>query len=241
MIIYYWGADCAGSRRAARAEFLVQREKFPEAPVFDLAGENLTREELQEAVYARPLLGGGAIAFFDQLSIKSPLISFVTENLTSLAKSDNLFVFWEDEKGEALAELVAMVGGGVKEFKPTTDKKLSSQESVNIFAVADALGNRDRKQTWLLYHDALRHGVPAEEVFWKFAWKVKTLLLVATAPPGSPLPLKPYPLSQAKRQLKNYKLTELVSLSSRLVKLYHDARRGLADFDLNLERLILEV
>lgn len=240
MIHYYWGANQEEARRAARAEFLKEREKSPEAPSFDLAGESLTLEGAQEVITARPLLGGGVIAFFDHLSDNSPLIDFATANLKNLIKSDSVFIFWEGEKTEELAKQIEKAGGDVKGFKVADDKKELNQELAKLFALADALGNRDRKQAWLLYHDALRHGVPAEEVFWKFAWKVKTLLLVATAPEGSPLPLKPYPLSQAKRQLKNYKLAELTNLSSRLVKLYHDARRGLADFDLNLERLILE-
>ena len=240
MIHYYWGANQEESRRAARAEFLKARGKEPEAPSFDLAGEGLTLEGLQEVLSARPLLGGGIIAFFDHLADNSVLIKLVSEKLKDLVQSDSHFIFWEGEKEEELAEQIGKVGGKVKEFKVIDQGKSFSQETANLFATSDALGNRDRKQAWLLYHEALRHGVPAEEVFWKFAWKIKTLLLVATAPEGSPLPLKPYPLSQAKRQLKNYKLAELVNLSSRLTRLYHDARRGLTEFEPSLERLILE-
>ncbi len=240
MIIYYWGDNYDASRRAARAEFLVAREQYSEAPVFDLADGDSTFEVLREAVSARSLLGGRVIAFFDRLSANSDLTDFITEQVSDMVSSENIFIFSENEKGEALARLVEKAKGKVKEFKLSEVERAGRVELANRFIVADALGNRDRKQAWLLYHDALRQGVQPEEIFWKFAWKVKTLLLVATAPAGSPLPLKPYPLSQAKRQLKNYKIEELIRLSSRFTKLYHEARRGLADFDSSLERLILE-
>ncbi|MFH1170380.1 MAG: hypothetical protein V1704_02375 [Candidatus Vogelbacteria bacterium] len=243
MIFYYWGKDNEGSRRAARAEFLIQREKFPNAPVFDLVGENLTLEELQEAIYARPLLGGGGIIFFDHLLTNSITANFLSESLLLLVGSENIFIFWEDAEGKEFAQAVVKVGGIAREFKVMSDDKEQQKKAdlMKLFAVADALGNRDRKQAWLLYHDARRDGLSAEEIFWKLAWKVKTLLLVETAPAGSALPMKPYPLSQARRQVKGYKPGELAHLSGRLVRFYHDARRGLTDFDLGLEKLLLEL
>ena len=243
MIFYYWGKDYEASRRAARAEFLVQREKFPNAPVFDLVGENLTLEELQEAIYARSLLGGGGIIFLDHLLVNPVATNFVSENLSSLIGNENVFIFWEDAKGEEFAQAVVKAGGTAREFKIMSAVKEQQKKAdlMKLFAIADALGNRDRKRAWLLYHDARRDGLSAEEIFWKLAWKAKTLLLVATAPAGSALPMKPYPLSQARRQVKGYKPGELARLSSRLVRFYHDARRGLTDFDLGLERLLLEL
>ena len=247
MIFCYWGKDYAGSRRAARAEILIQREKFPHAPVFDLISESLTLEELQEAIYARPLLGGGGIIFLDNLSCHSNLINFVTEKLSELQSSESVFIFWESDPpaggSGTLAEAIKLAGGIVRESKIDLEikKRQEKIEMMKLFAAADALGDRDRKRAWLLYHEARRHGLPAEEIFWKFVWKIKTLLLVATAPAGSALPLKPYPLSQARRQIKKYTLGELAQLSVRLVRFYHDARRGLTDFDLGLERLLLEL
>jgi hypothetical protein len=245
MIFYYWGKDQEGSRRAARAEFLAQQEKFPHAPVFDLIGENLTLEELQEAIYARPLLGGGGIIFFDHLLANPVATNFVSENLAQMIGSESFFIFWEEgsETEKEFVQTVVKAGGLAREFKIVSDIKERQKKAdlMKLFAIADAFGDRDRKRAWLLYHEARRYGLPAEEIFWKLAWKVKTLLLVATASAGSVLPMKPYPLSQAQRQIKKYKPRELARLSARLVRFYHDARRGLTDFDLGLERLLLEL
>ena len=191
--------------------------------------------------YSQPLLGGATIVFFDQVLANPILNNFVAENLLTLISSPNQFIFLESKSGATLAKEISKIGGEVKEFKLPTSAQRFDPETAKLFAVVDAFGNRDRKRAWLLYHDARRAEIAAEEVFWKFAWKVKTLLMVETARAGSALPLKPYPLSQARRQVKNYKSGELAKLSSRLLRLYHDARRGLADFDFALERLILEL
>lgn len=240
MISYYWGENEVEARRAARAEVAKRRATSPSSPFIELAGENISLEQLQEAFYSRPLLGGATVVFLDQVLCDSNLNNFVTDNLPVLISSPNQFVFSEDKTGGTLAKAITKVGGQAKEFKLPDNYKQMDPEAVKLFAVADAFGNRDRKRAWLLYH-ARHDEIPAEEVFWKFAWKVKTLLLVETAQAGSALPLKPYPLSQARRQIKNYKSGELARLSARLVHLYHDARRGLIDFDFALERLILEL
>ena len=243
MIHYFGGADREGARRAARAAFAGAQKELPTAPAFELAGESTSPENWREMAYARPLTGARAIIFFDHLLDHPMGAGFIADHLAVLVSSDNLFIFWEDGRGEELARAVVKAGGVAKEFristplKPREDKK----ETAKLFAVADALGDKDRKRAWLLYHEVLRGGTPAEEIFWKFVWKVKTLLLVDTAPIGSAIPLKSYPLSQARRQVKSYQSGELARLSSRLVRLYHDARRGRADFDFALERLLLEL
>lgn len=241
MINYYWGNDREKVRKAARAALSARRENSPEAPVIELTGEETSIENLREAFYSRPLSGGGTIVFLDHLTVNPVLTDFVADNLPILISSDNVFIFREDETMPSLAAAVALAGGSAEEFRPSSGVEVSSPETKKLFVLADALGWRDRQRAWLLYHDARRSDLSAEDIFWKFAWKVKTLLLVATASGGAILPLKPYPLAQARRQVGKYKVGELAKLSSRLVRLYHDARRGLADLDLALERLILEM
>ncbi|HEY4476598.1 MAG TPA: hypothetical protein VJB69_01240 [Candidatus Paceibacterota bacterium] len=241
MINFYWGANRDEARRAARAAVAALRQKFPTAPALEFSGEVLSPEGLEEVMVARPLLGDLTVIFFDHLLINPPLAKFIADYLAKLASSENRFIFWEDELSEELMAKIVETGGKAEEFKTPLVPKQKNTESAKLFAIADALGSRDRKQAWLLYHDALRQGLPSEEVFWKFVWKVKTLLLVATASPDIVLPLKPYPLAQARRQIGKYQPGELAKLSARLVTLYYNARRGLTDFDLALERLILEL
>ena len=218
-----------------------RRAASPTSLFVELTGENISLENLQEVFYSQPLLGEETIVFFDQGLGDPALVDFVTENLTVFVSSQNQFIFFEGESGLMLGSAIAKAGGNAKEFKLPPQAEQLDPEAIKLFALADAFGNRDRQRAWLLYHDAHRDEIAAEEVFWKFVWKVKTLLLVETARAGSALPLKPYPLSQARRQLKNYKTGELARLSARLVRLYHDARRGLTDFDFAVERLILEL
>ena len=243
MIKYYWGSDREGGREMSRATLATQRKMSKSSPVFEFAGDDVNLDNLRELIYARPFIGDRVIVFLDHLALNSAMSNFVIENLSVLHSSANVFIFWEDETGVAMAKAISKLGDEVREFKETGHFKQEEEKTklTKLFAVADALGSRDRKRAWLLYHEARRAGLATEEIFWKLVWKVKTLLMVETAPVGSILPLKPYPLSQARQQIKGYKPGELSHLSSRLVHLYHDSRRGLLDFDFSLEQLLLEL
>ena len=67
------------------------------------------------------------------------------------------------------------------------------------------------------------------------------MLLSAKAGTAIEADLKPFVYSKAKGYLKNYSEKELILLSSNLVALYHDARRGKGELETNLEKFILKI
>lgn len=111
----------------------------------------------------------------------------------------------------------------------------------NIYRFSDAFGNHEKRQLWVEYHTAKEAGLPAEELFWKINWQLRQMLMVSKMKPDDKTDMKPYSISKAKTFLKKYTDKELLELSKKLICIYHDARRGLADFDTALERLILEI
>ena len=48
----------------------------------------------------------------------------------------------------------------------------------NPFAICDAFAEKNKAKMWIIYQQALRQGIPAEEVFFKILWQIKNLLLV---------------------------------------------------------------
>ena len=48
----------------------------------------------------------------------------------------------------------------------------------NPFAVCDAFAEKNKAKAWTIYQQALKQGIPAEEVFFKILWQIKNLLMV---------------------------------------------------------------
>lgn len=112
----------------------------------------------------------------------------------------------------------------------------SKGQEFNSFALTDAVGRRDKKQSWLIYQQALRHGKVAEELHGLIFWMLKTMLLVSY---GSDHGLKPFVAKKAAGFARNYSPAELKKTSAKLVDLYHQSRRGGAPLELALEKFLL--
>ncbi|MBX4181495.1 hypothetical protein KW807_01360 [Candidatus Parcubacteria bacterium] len=111
----------------------------------------------------------------------------------------------------------------------------------NIWAFTDAIGARKKRDAWVLYHKALASGMAAEEVFYKFVWQVKTMLIASKTHSAEEAEMKSYPYSKAKGFLKNFKATELEKLSEALVIGYHKARRGHGEVETLVEKMLLKL
>ena len=107
--------------------------------------------------------------------------------------------------------------------------------------MTDALGARNQKRLWTLYQKAIRAGVVEEELHGLIFWQIKSMLLALSAPDATSAGLNPFVYSKAKGYAKNFTLDELKNLSSRLIKMYHQAHRGEVDFASELEKFFLEV
>ena len=131
---------------------------------------------------------------------------------------------------------------------PKADLFLNKKSSqVNIFHIADAVAEKDRGRAWLLFQKALLSGMDPEEIFWKITWQIKNLLLIKKLPFSSEeeiieaTNLHPYVVKKTLSASRNYSEEELTGYSSELIDLYHNARRGLADFDVGIEKFLIKI
>lgn len=118
-------------------------------------------------------------------------------------------------------------------------------DKYNPFAICDAIARKNKVQAWILFQKAALSGIPAEEVFWKIVWQIKNLLLIKSLSKLQDINivqesgLHPYVVKKTMSAINNFTEKELQNYSSELVKLYHNARRGLQDFPTGLERLLI--
>lgn len=122
-----------------------------------------------------------------------------------------------------------------------SDDLKAERSDFNIFSFTDALGARDKKQAWILYHKALTSGLSAEELFYKAVWIVKTMMLAGKSRSAEEAGLNPFVYKKAQSFLKKFKKGEVEKLSEDLVIGYHEARRGKGDLETALEKIILSL
>ncbi|MEK7585497.1 MAG: hypothetical protein AAB455_03240 [Patescibacteria group bacterium] len=214
-----------------------QRAKYPDLNIFRFTAPDHSPTALEEALVGQLLFAPKFAVVLD--GFLSPLDPLVEKHLPQLAASANLYLFLTDKLTAALEKQLVDLGQ-VKKLAVVKSGE-ASKAGPNPFALADAFGLRDRRRAWTLLAESLARGTAAEEVFWKLTWKVKTLLLFQVTPDPTTLGFKPFVLDQTRRQSRQFKLEELQALSRRLLALWHESRSGRSDFELGLERLILEV
>ncbi len=169
----------------------------------------------------------------------------VLDRLDEIRSSPNIFIFVEDniKKGD----FIKLAKGAEKIFTFDLPIGLEKEDrGFNIFSISDAFGEKDKKKIWVLYQKAIREDIAPEEVFWKFVWQVKNMLLAKIAEDKGDravekLKIAPFVLMKAKKYSKNFSEEELKKLYGDLVSLYHDSRRGVAEFDNALEGFILNL
>ena len=134
--------------------------------------------------------------------------------------------------------------GEVVDFDPAeeaeeTEEIKSKHSDFNVFALTDAVGARNKKESWVLYQKALASGMVAEEIFWKIVWIIKSMLLASRTKNYSETEMKEFPYKKAKGFSKSFSKTELENLSESLVIGYHNARREIGEIETLIEKLLL--
>jgi DNA polymerase III delta subunit len=120
-------------------------------------------------------------------------------------------------------------------------KFVQRKNEFNIFALTDALGERNRARLWTLYQKALMQGSEPEEIHGILFWQVKSLLAAAQSKTAAEAGLKPFVWSKSQGFLRNYSLDELKKISSKMVGLYHLSRIESLDLEDELEEFVLQL
>lgn len=212
--------------------------KNPDATLFQMDAESFNGEKFDELLASRGLFGGVSVVVLDALFQNEEAEAFVLARLKEMKDSPNMFVILEGKLTKAISEKIAKKAEGVKEFSgPTTAKKVE----FNRFAITDALGRRSRKDTWVLLEKALLGGGVPEEIHGILFWQVKSMILAVSSKTAGEAGLNPFVFKKSLAFAKNFTEEELEKLSSRLVSIYHDARRDGDELPVALEKFVLSI
>mgnify|MGYP003450987657 FL=1 len=155
---------------------------------------------------------GTVVLLFD---VFAKLEDDIQNELKRLQSSKTLFVFLETEVKSKLDKLEK---AGAEVLISPKSKQLIKKD--NPFAIANALGLRDRMNTWIILHDLLSHGESGEAVSGIMFWKIKTLLL--------------------ENNFRKYSKEELEGMVLELPKIIHTGRREGEDLSVSLESFVLQ-
>lgn len=237
MIYLIQGSDTLKTRNKYDSLIASLLFKKLDSLAWKIDSENFTEEKIKELIVSQDLFAHKYVVGCDHLIGDKKSQEFMLANLTEMKDSVNIFIILEDTLDEKILKQVKKY----TEKDLSFDKKLGEERRFNIFAVTDALGERNRKRLWVLYQQSLRAGLEDEELFWKFQWMVKHMLFFKKAKDASKSELKGFSKSKIERYAKNYQTEELEGLSTKLVDLFHAVRRSEREIETGLEEIIFGI
>lgn len=224
--------------------------KKKNAAFFRLDSESFSKQTLEEFVGGSGLFEKKYIVHLDSV-LSGDESEYLVKNLEQIAKSDNVFIFTEGAVNSKLKKTLEKHADNIISYDipKVPSRKFGIGKGIpphnlsdfNIFSISDAFGTRDKLKLWILYQKSLRHGLPPEEIHGILMWQVRVMLSVAQTENLKELDIKPFVISKAKKFLNNYSLEEVKILSSDLVSVYHNSRRGIVNFETGLEKVLLSV
>ncbi len=236
MLYFFYGGDKDTAREKMNALVDALLKKKPDAELFRIDAENWNEAKLQELTVGQGLFNNSYIVQVVSLFENKEAKEIFTDRLDEIAESPNVFIVLEGDVDKKTLLAITDVAEKVQLFENKEGKK---KPEFNIFSLTDAFGRRDKKNLWVLYQKAVASGAVPEEIHGILFWQLKSMLLAVTAKTAGEAGVAPFVFTKAKSFLKNYTPEELKTLSSKLVHMYHDAHRGIHDFEIALERLIL--
>lgn len=230
MIYFLYGDNTEESGKAvhAKASALAAEllKKKPDASFFTLTDENWNEAAIEEYTGGQGLFEHKHIVMVkDVFSAKGggkERRDAFLKKIELFAASPNIFIFAENFLDKAPLKKIQTHAAKVQEIRSTVSSHGTASTPFNVFGIADAFGARDKKKLWILYRTAIALGKAPEEIHGLLFWQVKSMIL-------------------SKRYGGNFTRTELAAMMKKLVSVYHDAHRGMHDFETALEIFVLNL
>ncbi len=235
MIRSYVGDDTEKSRREARAAFELARNEstggntlYFDDLLFDLA-------QAIEGFSAESLFGGENILYFDGILEHPDGEQFYR---TILKETDHKVFVREKDPSKDLTAFFTRLGE-IKEYRIA--KKIEKRE--NSFAIADAIGARNKKIAWVEYEKTRKRGVSIEEIHGTVFWAFKSMWIAGGLSPSDAqhAGMKDFTYRNYHQFAKKYLKQELASRLNELKEMYHKGHRGEVDMEHSMELFLLNL
>lgn len=244
MLYVIHGTDVDRAREKSRALFEALREKKPDASAGEVNAETVSADKIEELTQTQGLFENKQIIFMDRTLESKDVREVILDKIDALAESPNIFIVFEGKLTKEVLKKLEKRAEKVTEYElDEADKaeKAAAKKDSGFFPMADALANRDKKTLWVMLRRAFDDGAAAEEIHGILFWQAKALALAAKTATAGEAGLNPFVYNKAKRALSIWDKAEVERLVSNLVHMYHRAHRGEVDFEVELEKLALDI
>ncbi len=240
MLTLIYGTDRQGTRKALEEEKKKFLKESPSAVIVVVSGDEAGNDTLTTLTEETDLFSQKQMIVLSEWCKDADAKEFLLANLESLSASSKFFIVLENAFDARLAKKIGKVAISTHACE---EDPYNKKQDFNIFTLANALGERDKKRMWLLLMNALEKGIAPEEIHGTLFWQVKAMSLAKDAAEGkeSNTGLNPFVLKNATRYAKNFTNEELTKLSQDLVDTYHRAHQGETEFAHALERIALTI
>ncbi len=208
--------------------------KKPDAVVWKLEHEHIMNGKIAEFVGGQSLFATKYIVTMSRVLEDADTAEIAMEFLDAIHESDNVFIWVEEKVLAKPLKQIEKVAAKTQYFEPNA----KTVTKPNIFDLASAFADRDKKRAWILYVEALQHFSP-EEIYGTLWWQVKMMLLARLTKTAAEAGVKDFPYSKARGFLRKYSDDEVTELARNLIAVYHESRLDGEELELNLENLIL--
>jgi DNA polymerase III delta subunit len=215
----------------------VLKKKQPDAEEIRLEPDTFSAAALDELIASQGLFSAKYIVVLDSLFTDKEHKESLLERLKDIAEAEHAFLIIEEKVDAATKKKLTSIAQKIIEV----EEKVAAKPFDNSFALAEALGNRDKEALWKLYAERIARGDKVEEIHGQLVWQAKSMLLASKTKTAEEADMKEYPYKKAKAFLANYTEPELETLLFNLVCIYHEAHRGGVELEVALEKLILEL
>lgn len=218
MIYFFYGTDIDKARTKAHDLIDSLLNKKPDASFFKIDSETFTPSQVNEYVESQGLFASKYIVFLDRLCEKKEVKEEFVDLLKTIQESENIFIILEGKLDKATA---GKIEKKAEKFVNFTLEEEAPKPVYNAFALADAVGKRNKKEAWMLYRKAIDKGEAPEALHGMIFWKIKSIILSGFG--------------------GDWKKEELLKTLDELVILYHNARRGKHELETCLEAWLLGI
>lgn len=250
MIYFVTGDNREKVQKTSHGIIAVLQKKRPEALLFRVNTDEWNPDTFAGIATGQGLFESKYIVVLDSLFQNEESAEYLEARMKELKDADHAFVFVEYSPKAPAKKLISKhaekvwdtsdaekTGGGGYGAKGAGTA--GSKKEFNIFAMTDALGERNRARLWSLYQKALLNGSEPEEIHGLLFWQVKSLLAAAQSTSAADAGMKPFVWSKSQGFLRNYSVPELRKISSDMMGLYHLSRIDGAPLEIALEEFVL--
>jgi DNA polymerase III delta subunit len=238
MLYFFYGNDFKRARENLHEVVSTLEKKKPDASLFKVDSESFSPANFEELISSQGLFEKKYIVVCDKIFENESALEYFTDNISKISESENVFLCIEEKVDAKTKKIIEKSATKVVAFEKAETQAV---REFNIFSLSDALAAKDTKKLFSLFHQALFAGISVEEIHPILLFQVRSMLAAANSKDVTSSGLKPFVYQKAKSALKNYSVPELRALHLSLVTMYHDARRGIVDFQNALEKLVLSL